>query len=199
MEIKKVFRINGVVFGITGLLPEGEDTWGEIQIDTQLWGRAPTWEEVLTALYWGDNSIGQIIDMHAERAFRNPEITPQWRLEKHTGMSGCVDYILRAFVPARDISVSKYGMRGRITKSVHISCANKLNKGLPRFELWEWYIFSEGLPLRHHSERVKIYADNPPVEIAPVENLKWYSHGERPAEWDADAPEPETEKGGKAM
>ena len=197
MEIKKVFRINDAAFGITAHLPEGEDTWGEIQIDTQLWGRAPTWEEVLTALYWGDNSIGQIIDMHAERAFRNPEITPQWRLEKHTGMSGCVDYILRAFVPARDISVKKYGMRGRIAKRIHISCAGKINQQLPRFELWEWYIFSEALPLRHHSERVKIYADNPPVEIAPVESLKWYSPGERPAEWDAPGPEPE--KGGKAM
>lgn len=190
MEIRKVFEIDGVVFGINAYLPEEGETYGKVKIDTQLWGKAPTWEEVITALYWGENSVGELIDMHAARAFNNHEITPKWRLEEHYGRSGCVDYVLRTYTPG-DVAVEQYGMRGRIVNRVHVSCAGKLNEGLPRMDLWHWYVFTEGLPLRPHSERRETYADNPPTEILPATDLTWHEPGTRPAEWDAPATEPE--------
>lgn len=166
--------------GVTISLPETDDEErageGRITLDTQLWGTAPTWDDVIAALYWGDDNIGERLEAaahHAHDARKEP-----WRMETHTGMSGRKDYLVRV----RDEAAEKYGTAGKITASLHISCAGKLNREIPAMSLADWYVLLKTVPSLSWEEIEKAYENYPPRELRPVEDAGWNAPGEEPWE-----------------
>ena len=166
--------------GVTVSLPETDEErsagYGSIEFDTQLWGTAPTWNDVLAALYWGGNNIGERLEAAATDAHRAR--TAPWRVEVRTGMSGRKDYLVRV----RDEAAEKYGAAGKITASLHISCAGKLNRGIPTMSLADWYVLLKTVPSFSWEETEKKYADCPPRELRPVEDAGWNDPGAEPWE-----------------
>ena len=166
--------------GITISLPETDEErsagYGSIEFDTQLWGTAPTWDDVIAALYWGDDNIGERLETAATDAHRAR--TAPWRVETHTGMSGREDYLVRV----KDEAAEKYGTAGKITASLHISCAGKLNRGIPTMSLADWYALLKTVPSLSWEDTEKKYADCPPCELRPMENAEWNDPGAEPWE-----------------
>lgn len=169
--IKKLYQVHGNGLGVSIFLPETDEErstdYGSISFDTQLWGQAPTWDDVLAALYWGDENVGEMLERAAVETHRKR--TVPWRVEIHKGMSGCVDYLIRV----QDRVAKKYGTAGKIEASLHISCAGKLNRGIPTMTLADWYVFLKTIPSSSWEEIEVAYANYPPQEIHPVEDVKW--------------------------
>ena len=180
--IKKLYQVRGSGFGVVVSLPETDEEksagYGSVSFDTQVWGQAPTWDDIHAAIYWGEDykNLGEILedvasDAHDARAL-------PWRVETHTGMSGRVDYLVRV----RDKAAEKYGTAGRITASLHISCAGKLNRGIPTMSLADWYVLLKTVPSLSWEDIEKQYANYPPRELRPIEDVEWNSPGAEP--WD---------------
>lgn len=184
--IKKLYVVRGSGLGVVVSLPETDEEmsagYGSISFDTQVWGQAPTWDDVVAALYWGDDNIGERLEAAASHA--HDARTAPWRVETHTGMSGRKDYLVRV----RDETAEKYGTAGKITASLHISCAGKLNRGIRTMSLADWYVLLKTVPSLSWEEIEKAYENYPPRELRPVENVEWYAPGAEP--WDEDAPPP---------
>lgn len=178
--IKKLYQVRGSGFGVVVSLPETDEErqvgYGSVSFDTQLWGTAPTWDDVIAALYWGDDNIGEGLEAAAMDAHRAR--TAPWRVETHTGMSGRKDYLVRV----RDEAAEKYGTAGKIAASLHISCAGKLNRGVRTMSLADWYVLLKTVPSRPWEEIKAEYANYPPRELRPVEDVQWNAPGAEP--WD---------------
>ena len=178
--IKKLYQVRGSGFGVVVSLPEDDEEkstgYGSISFDTQVWGQAPTWNDVLAAMYWGDENVGEPLESAATDAHRAR--TAPWRVETHTGMSGRKDYLVRVL----DETAEKYGTAGKITASLHISCAGKLNRGIPTMSLADWYVLLKTVPSLSWEDTEKKYADCPPCELRPMENAEWNDPGAEPWE-----------------
>lgn len=193
--IKKLYVVRGSGFGVVVSLPETDEEksagYGSVSFDTQVWGQAPTWDDIIAALYWGDENIGEPLERAAMDAHRAR--TAPWRVGTHTGMSGRVDYLVRV----RDEAAEKYGTAGKITVSLHISCAGKLNRGVRTMSLADWYVLLKTVPSLSWPEIEKGYKNCPPRELPPVEDVQWHAPGAEP--WDggktASDEEPVQEKG----
>ena len=192
-EIKKLYVVRGSGLGVSVSLPETEEETsagcGSVSLDTQLWGTAPTWDDVIAALYWGDENVGEELEAAASHA--HVARTRQWRVETHTGMSGRKDYLVRV----RDEAAEKYGTAGKITASLHISCAGKLNRGVRTMSLADWYVLLKAVPSRTWEEIEAAYANHPPRELRPMENAEWNAPGTEPWEGNSITPEGEKEEG----
>ena len=166
--------------GVTISLPETDEEehadYGSVSFDTQIWGAAPTWEDILAALYWGDDNVGEQLEAAASHA--HDSRTAPWRVEVRTGMSGRKDYLVRV----RDEAAEKYGTAGKITASLHISCAGKLNQGIRTTSLADWYVLLKTVPSRPWEELEAAYAEYPPRELHPIEGVEWNAPGAEP--WD---------------
>lgn len=187
--IKKLYQVRGSGFGVVVSLPGTDEEkaagYGSVSFDTQVWGQAPTWDDIIAALYWGDENIGERLESVATDTHRAR--TAPWRVETHTGMSGRVNYLVRV----RDEAAEKYGTAGKITTSLHISCAGKLNRGIPAMRLADWYVLLKTVPSLSWEEIEKEYENHPPRELRPIEGAEWNAPGAEP--WDEDAPAPDEE------
>lgn len=207
-EIKKLY-ITGLVpegaplrfgncgrngLGVTISLPETNEEeragYGSVSFDTQAWGTAPTWEDILAALYWGDDNVGEQLEAAASHA--HDSRTAPWRVEVRTGMSGRKDYLVRV----RDEVAEKYGTAGKITASLHISCAGKLNRGIPNMGLADWYVLLKTVPSLSWEEIEEAYKDYPPKELRTV-SAEWHAPGAEPWEGNSITPEGEKEEDGR--
>lgn len=179
--IKKLYQVRGSGFGVVVSLPETDEEkkagYGSVSFDTQVWGQAPTWNDILAALYWGADykDLGEMVETTASIA--HDARTAPWRVETHTGMSGRVDYLVRV----RDRAAEKYGTAGKITASLHISCAGKLNRGIPTMSLADWYVLLKTVPSLSWPETVEAYKNYPPKELRTV-SAEWHAPGAEP--WD---------------
>ena len=175
-------RRNGL--GVTISLPETDEEksagYGSIEFDTQLWGTAPTWDDIIAALYWGDENVGEELEAAASHA--HDARTAPWRVETHTGMSGRKDYLVRV----RDEAAEKYGTAGKITASLHISCAGKLNQGIRTMSLADWYVLLKTVPSLSWEEIEKTYENYPPRELRPIKGVEWHKPGAKP--WERKEP-----------
>ena len=180
--IKKLYQVRGSGFGVVVSLPETDEErsagYGSISFDSQVWGQAPTWDDIIAALYWGDDNIGERLENAASHA-HDSRTTP-WRMETHTGMSGRVDYLVRV----KDEPAEKYGTAGKITASLHISCAGKLNRGVRTMSLADWYVLLKTVPSLSWEEIEEGYKNYPPRELRPIEGVEWYAPGAEP--WEKD-------------
>lgn len=182
--MKKLYVVKGTGIGISVKIPEAADgglpTYGRVRIDTQLWGKAPTWEDILASMYWGEEPIGDFL----ERAARHAHMMRgrAWRVEVREGEHGHVDYLVRE----KDEAAETYGGAGKITASLHISCAGKLNEGIPIVDLKDWYVLLKAVPRRHMAEILRDYEESPPKEIQPITAADiWHAPGVEP--WAGDA------------
>lgn len=191
--IKKLYQVRGSGFGVVISLPEEAEEksagYGSVSFDTQVWGQAPTWNDVIAALYWGNDNIGERLESVATDAHRAR--TAPWRVEVRTGMSGREDYLVRV----RDETAEKYGTAGKITASLHISCAGKLNQGIRTMSLADWYVLLKTVPSLSWEEIEKAYENYPPHELRPVEDAGWNDPGAEP--WERESITPEEGKEGK--
>ena len=181
--IKKLYQVRGSGVGVVVSLPETDEKraamgYGSISFDTQVWGQAPTWNDILAALYWGADykDLGEMVETTASIA--HDARTAPWRVETHTGMSGRVDYLVRV----RDEAAEKYGTAGKITASLHISCAGKLNRGIPTMSLADWYVLLKTVPSLSWPEIEEKYRYYPPRELHPIEGVEWNTPGAEPWE-----------------
>lgn len=188
--IKKMYQVRGSGFGVVVSLPETDEEkqagYGSVSFDTQVWGQAPTWDDIHAALYWGEDykNLGEMLETTASIA--HDARTAPWRVEKHTGMSGRVDYLVRV----RDEIAEKYGTAGKITASLHISCAGKLNRGIPTMGLADWYVLLKTVPSLSWKEAEEAYKNYPPKELRTV-SAEWHAPGAEP--WDGDKTAPDEE------
>lgn len=179
--IKKMYQVRGSGFGVVVSLPETDEEkqagYGSVSFDTQVWGQAPTWDDIHAALYWGEDykNLGEMLETTASIA--HDARTAPWRVEKHTGMSGRVDYLVRV----RDEIAEKYGTAGKITASLHISCAGKLNRGIPTMGLADWYVLLKTVPSLSWKETEEAYKNYPPKELRTV-SAEWHAPGAEPWE-----------------
>lgn len=180
-EMKKLYIVRGSGIGVVVSLPETDEEraagYGSVSFDSQVWGQAPTWDDIIAALYWGDDNIGERLENAASHA-HDSRTTP-WRMEMHTGMSGRVDYLVRV----KDEAAEKYGTAGKITASLHISCAGKLNRGVRTMSLADWYVLLKTVPSLSWPEIEEGYKNYPPRELRPIEGVEWCAPGAEP--WDS--------------
>ena len=139
-----------------------------IYFDTQLWGVSPSWQDVISALVWDNNSIGPEIltigkDEHESR-------NRFWRLDSKVRRSGAIEYFIRL----KDDIADKYNTAGKISAHLHISCNNKLNEGINKMLLADFYLFYNCIPCVNIEEIREIYANMPPRELA-IYDGKWFS------------------------
>jgi hypothetical protein len=146
--------------------------YGNVQIDTQLWGVAPTLEDVIAALYWGEDNLGEPLEALGKEEFES--WTSKWRIDCQTRPSGAKEWSI--YVNDRPQINAIYGLKGRRIAHLHISCAGKLNEGIGRLTPACWYVFLKSIPTRSWEEIEAAHKDFPPKGI-PMREFKWESPG----------------------
>lgn len=182
VEEKRVYLVNGSAFGVcVNTWEEGPEDApiikGVVEIDTQLWGPAPTWNDIIAALYWGDNNIGEALEAEARKAFKHQK--SKWRVdryEKHDSKRASYT------VPVGEPITEKYSLHGKKVAHLHISCAGKLNRGFEPCPLWVWYALIHTVPSYTWDKIEYIYTDNPPRELKTIKDIEWYEPGDEPWE-----------------
>ena len=142
----------------------------------KLWGQDPTWNDLIAALYWGDNNIGEPTEAYGQMCHKT--LTTPWRVDCHVRSSGAKEY--RVLV--QDEVAREFGGHGKCVAKVHISCAGKLNKDIPFLSAWGFYILVHSILSFSWEEIEEIYAGDPPREITPLPESAWMAPGASPWE-----------------
>lgn len=155
---------------------ELDPTQCKLEIHPRLYGRCATWEEIILALYWGEDgeNFGEQLEGWAWEAHRAREYP--WRVQKKR-YSGYTEYRIRE---SEDETDREFGLAGRIVSRLRITPYDKVNEGVPlELSLADWYVFLKTIPSRPWAELEEAYRGTPPKEMFPIK-----------AEWNAPGAEP---------
>ncbi|GHV36348.1 hypothetical protein FACS1894187_10800 [Synergistales bacterium] len=147
----------------------------DIFIHPQLWGRAATWDEVCACLYWGEDNVGEELEANARIAAEEYiNGGGQWRIEKHVGMSGAIDY--RIYLRYGEISAEEkeLALKGNLVTTLHVSCAGKLNNGVGKMSLEVWYFLLKTIPATPWPDIENQYRNYPPKKLE-IKAVEWNS------------------------
>ena len=148
-----------------------------LEIHPRLRGRCATWEEILLALYEGEdgNNFGEQLEDWAREAHCAREY--HWRVQKER-YSGYTEYRIRE----SDEVDREFGLAGRITSRLRITPNDKVNEGVPlNLSLADWYVFLYSIPHRPLKELEELYKDTLPRELYPIK-AEWHAPGAEPWE-----------------
>ena len=160
--------------------------YDSILIDTQLWGRAPSWNEVIAAFY--NCNLGKEIETEGLIQFKRDYRNSEWIVDIKEGMSGCVDYrfctrlskeaasqrvILENSRDGLDrVRSERYGLNGKVEAKLHISCNNKLNLGIPSMTLSQFYVFLKVVKRPSVAELLDSFKEEP-ITILSIRDKEW--------------------------
>lgn len=136
-----------------------------------LFGPAPTWRDVLEALRFED-IMGDILNVGRDM-FEKSGVDGggnMWRMERHVRLSGAEEIRLRV----RDDAANRYNTGGKVVCHLHISCDSKLNEGIPRMTLAQFYVLVAAL-FETNYDRCDEYAGS--VRRSPKYDGEWNSPG----------------------
>lgn len=151
----------------SGISVDISDTTVEIK---HHFGPAPTWNDILEVLRFGDtlgnlvNSGKDTIDASGVDGSGN-----KWRVERHIRPSGAEEIRLRV----RDAVAARYNTGGKVVCHLHISCAGKLNEGLPVMTKAQFFAFLNELYDTKHDDRSSGYVYEGAVRKAPKYDGEW--------------------------
>lgn len=162
----------------------GHDIWEldpslcKLEIHPRLFGRCATWEEIIIALYWGEDghNFGEQLEGWAREAHR-ARCYP-WRVQKER-FSGYTEYRIRE---SEDETGREFGLAGRIAACLRITPNDKVNEGMSlSLPLADWYVFLYSIPHRPLAELEGLYKNTPPQELYPIKT-EWNAPGVEPWE-----------------
>ena len=138
-----------------------------------MWGTAPTWNDVIAALYWGgEGSLGEALETWGKNQFEKWD--SQWRVECRKRTSGAQEWSI--YMNTRPEANEKYGLKGERLAHIHLSGAGKLNEGIKPMLISCWYVFLKSIPSRTWEEIERAYKDCPPKELE-IRQREWYAPG----------------------
>ena len=151
----------------TGISVTVTDTSVEI---TCHFGPAPTWNDVLEVLRY-DDVLGNIVNSGkaAIDASGVDGSDNKWRVERHIRQSGAEEIRIRV----RDAVTARYNTGGKVVCHLHISCAGKLNEGLPVMTHAQFFAVLNELFGTKHDDRSSAYVYEGAVRKAPVYLGEW--------------------------
>ena len=160
--------------------------YDSILIDTQLWGRAPKWDEVIAALFSCD--LGKEIEVEGLIQFKRDYRNNEWVIDIKEGLSGCADYrfctrlskeaasrrvILENSKDGLDrVRSERYGLNGKVEAKIHISCNGKLNLGISSMTLGQFYVFLKAIKRPSVSELLDSFKEEP-ITILSIRDKEW--------------------------
>jgi len=150
----------------------------KLAIYPRLYGRCATWEEIILALYWGEDgkNFGEQLEDWAWEAHRAREYP--WRVQKKR-FSGYTEYRIRE---SEDETDREFGLAGRIVSRLRITPYDKVNEGVPlELSLADWYVFLKTIPSRPWAILEEVYKSTPPQEMFPIK-AEWHAPGAEPWE-----------------
>ena len=157
---------------------ELDPTQCKLEIHPRLYGRCATWEEIILALYWGEDgeNFGEQLEDWAWEAHRAREYP--WRVQQER-FSGYTEYRIRQ---SEDEIDREFGLAGRITSRLRITPNDKVNEGMSlELSLADWYVFLKTIPSRPWAILEEVYKSTPPQEMFPIK-AEWHAPGAEPWE-----------------
>ena len=155
----------------TGISVTVTDTSVEI---THHFGPAPTWQDVLEVLRYED-IIGDIINVAKDSIEKDgvDGVGSKWRVEHQIRPSGAEEIRLRV----KDEVTTRYGTGGKVVCHLHISCAGKLNEGLPIMKHTQFLAVLNELFGTKHDSKSSDYVYRGSVRRAPKYEGAWNKAG----------------------
>ena len=144
---------------------------GTIAID-RISEAAPTFDDVIAALYWGEDSFGEYIEELAAHQFAT--LNTMWRVEETNPRGG--DVIRK--VKTLDDHTTRYSLPGKTVAQLALTHMGELKENTQHCPLWAWYVLLKTVPRASWGQMAEDYKNNPPRELEPVKGLKWNLGGE---------------------
>ena len=133
-------------------------------------GPAPTWNDILEVLRFED-LLGSLVNSGKDAidACGVDGSGSKWRVERHIRPSGAEELRIRV----RDAVTARYNTGGKVVCRLHISCAGKLNEGLPVMTHAQFFTILNELYDTKHDDRSGAYVYLGAVRRAPVYEGEW--------------------------
>ena len=151
----------------SGISVEITDTTVEIQ---HHFGPAPTWNDILEVLRFED-ILGNLVNSGKDAigASGVDGNGNKWRVERHIRPSGAEELRIRV----RDEVAARYNTGGKVVCHMHISCAGKLNEGLPVMTHAQFLAVLNELFGTKHDDRSSEYVYEGAIRRAPKYTGEW--------------------------